>query len=428
MSVEAGQKKVNYWTASGIMALIATCIIISLSGASIGLVNAMVTRLIPAMNIEVVEIGYCAMVVTAIGSVFAAMGTKVIDKLTPRVCLIVGCICEGAYMIIAGTTNSYPMFLAAGVIGGVGMGLGTIAACVGIADQFFGELSGRIAGALVAVMMFGTSFLTRLAAQLLETVDYDVILIGFGLVTAIGGTLVNLILIRKPTPEVAAHVAELKVKKSAKDAEAARTATGLTSKEAFRTPSFWLMALGMVFGAVILACFATYSAVFYTDYGVELTDATKYRSWSQFVCGLAVFAVGFIAAKFGPAKFLVIVYAFIILGCVFYLAWIPMQSLIVLLPAIILSSFDQCTTVAPANVLPAIFGRKDYVGINSAMMGFYYFGVFMSQVTSARILQFLGGTACMVWLAVCSLLSLIFFLLALKFSPYKKMQASGQES
>jgi MFS family permease len=409
------------------MALIATCVIIALSGASIGLVNAMVTRFMLVMDITATHIAYAAMVVAIMGAIFAGFGTRIIDKLTPRVCLIVGSVFEGLYMIIAGWTTDYPVLVAAGVIGGIGMGMGTIAAVVGIADQFFGELSGRLTGVFIFTMILGTSLLTMLAAFLLETIEYSTILIGMGIVTAVGGTLINLLLIRKPTPEVQAHVAQLKVLKTVKASEDAKQVTGFTAKEAIRKPSFWLMAFGMFFGAVILAYFATYSAVFFTQdpINMELTEATRWRSVQQFFCALNVLWVGFFAARFGAKKYLWVIYGAIIIGCVLFLVWIPMPIVVLLLPALLLTSFDQCTTATPANILPLVFGRKDYTGINAAMTGFYYAGVVFSQITSARILDTLGGYYSLVWLVACSAISLVCFLLALWLSPLRKMLAAG---
>jgi MFS family permease len=427
MNATTNTKKVNYWNAAGVMALIGTCIVIALSGASIGLVNAMVTRFKIVMDISTTDVAYAAMVITALGALFAGLGTRVIEKLTPRICLILGCICEGVYMIITGTTTSYAIFVASGILGGIGMGLGTIAACVGIADQFFGEKSGKITGIFIFTMMLGTSMLTMLAAFLLETVEYGAILVGMGITTAVGGTLINLIFIRKPSPEVQAHVAEMRAIKTAERQRKQENETGFTAKEAVKKSAFWFMAFGMFFGAVILAYFATYSAVFFVDLGMELTDATRWRSAQQFFCALNVLWVGFFAAKFGPKKYLAVIYGAIIVGCFLFLGWIPLQMVVLLAPAIFLTSFDQCTTAAPANILPPVFGRKDYTGINSAMMGFYYAGVFFSQITSARILDLLGGYASLVWLAFCSALSLVFFLLALGFSPMKKLKKSQEE-
>jgi MFS family permease len=135
--------------------------------------------------------------------------------------------------------------------------------------------------------------------------------------------------------------------------------------------------------------------------------------------------VGFFAAKFGAKKYLWMIYGAIVVGCILLLAWIPMQLVIILVPALILTSFDQCTTAAPANILPPVFGRKDYTGINSSMMGFYYAGVLFSQITSARILDVFGGYYSLIWLAICSAISLACFLVALGLSPIRKMLKAG---
>jgi MFS family permease len=427
MSASTETKKVNYFDLVGVMALVATTLVIALSGSAIGSVNAMVPRFMITMDIRATEIAYAAMLVAGIGALFSFVGTKVIDKLTPRVCLVIGAILEGLYMILTGVTTSYPIFVLAGVLGGIGMGLGTIPAAVGIANQYFGEFSGRVAGIFIFGMMIGASLMSFFEAFLLETLPYGTILVILGIVTAVGCTLLCLICIRKPSPEVQARIEELKILKAADEEKKAKSVTGLTSNEAIKTPAFWLMAFGMFFGAVILAYFATYSAVFFTEppNNMPLIEATRWRGLMQLFCAINVLWVGFFVAKFGPKKYVWLIYGAIVVGAILFLVWVPLQFVFILVVALFLSGFDQCTTTAPANILPPIFGRKDYTGINSAMMGFYYAGIVFSQITSARILDVFGGTYSLVWIAFCSVVSMILFLLALRTSPVKKLIEQG---
>ena len=88
----------------------------------------------------------------------------------------------------------------------------------------------------------------------------------------------------------------------------------------------------------------------------------------------------------------------------------------------VMLAFVKPIGALPPIAIPEIFGRKDYDGINSIENGFYYSGTFISSLTTAMILDFLGGSACIIYLVALCLAACVFATLATVLSPLSKQR------
>ena len=343
--------------------------------------------------------------------------------------MLIGSICCGLFLVGIGYIQSYVPFVLLGLLAGFSTGLGTMVPGGIIAQDYFGRYNGRVFGLLLSVMFFINSFITSAAANMLKSgMGYQEICIIWGVIIGVGGSVLALI-IRKPSEKVQKAVEEMKNAKL-DDAKALKNAAvgGLTLKEAIRTPSLWLLAAGMCATAVIVAAMNSYGTSFMTSYGLTNADAASYLAIYKFWMGVHALWSGFFAAKFGCKKFLWFVYSGILVGIALLYFWSFGQSAIILTAAMIMLAFVKPIGALPPIAIPEIFGRKDYDGINSIENGFYYGGTFISSLTTAMILDFLGGSACIIYLVILCVAACIFTTLATVMSPLVKQRKALEKA
>jgi MFS family permease len=429
--------KVKYWTPQSTIALIFGCLIpLALTGTGMTVVMVNLPNVMSQWSAGTMDIAPSMMLVTATAWVFGLIGSRAIDKITPKYALCFGSVVTGIYVLIEAFAPNIIVFTLGGVFCGAGMGLGSIAGAIAFSEQFFGEEAGRVGAICLCAMQFGGAALTALIATGMKFLpDWHYVLIIYGLVCLIIGGAFEIIFIRKPSPEVQARVAELKaVKAVAANDEAG--AGGITVKEGLKAPSFWLFLLGMMLGAIVLATFGTYGTVFMGAFGMSPADASYFTSFSLMFCGINVLWTGaLLERKIGARNYLIVYNLLIIVGIVIMFIWAglslaagaPVFVWLLLVNAFFMS-MDQCTTNVPAILVPKVFGHRDFNGFQSAFTGFYYLGVFTAQLTSAIIFDALGPIAIIIYCGITVLLSMVCFLAALGFSKHFKTHGKAEEA
>jgi MFS family permease len=427
MSTEVAN--VKYWTKSSIIALVFGCLVpLALTGTGMTVVMVNLPNVMSQWSAGATDIAPSMMLVTATAWLFGLIGSRAIDKMTPKYALCFGSVVTGIYVLIEAFAPNIIVFTLGGVFCGAGMGLGSIAGAIAFSEQFFGDQAGRVGAICLCAMQIGGALLSALIATGMKFLpDWHQVLIIYGIVCTVIGGLFEIIFIRKPSPEVQARVAELKALKHSTALDASG-AGGITVKEGIKTPSFWLFIIGMMLGAIVLATFGTYGTVFMGAFGMAPADATYFTSFSLFFCGINVLWTGaLLERKVGARNYLIIYNILIIIGVVVIFIWAGLSlaaGVPVLLGLIVVNSFfmsfDQCTTNVPAILVPKVFGHRDFNGFQSAFTGFYYLGVFTAQLTSAIIFEAMGPIAMIVYCGITVVASMICFLAALGFSKHFK--------
>lgn len=417
-----------YFDARGILAFVCTGLIMALGGSAVGLYNALLPSIVEAWGVSKTTLAPLLMLNTGGAFVFGLLGGKVLKNVSAKACMFVGSICCGVFLIGIGFLQSYVPFVLLGILAGFSTGLGTMVPGGIIAQQYFGRFSGRVFGLLLSVMFFINSFITAAAGSMLGSgMGYQEICIIWGIIIGGGGAILALI-IRKPSEKVQAAVEEMKHAKLAESQNAKKAEVGgLTLSEAIRTPSMWLLAAGMAATAVIVAAMNSYGTSFMTTYGLSNAEAAGYLAIYKFWMGVHALWSGFFATKFGCKNFLWFVYAGILVGIGLLYLWSFGQSAIILTLAMVMLAFVKPIGALPPIAIPEIFGRKDYDGINSIENGFYYGGTFISSLTTAVILDMLGGSACIIYLVVLCVAACIFTTGAVLASPLSKQRKAMEQ-
>jgi MFS family permease len=202
---------------------------------------------------------------------------------------------------------------------------------------------------------------------------------------------------------------------------------GIPLKQVFKSLAIYFFIPGMMAGAIITGAFSTYGTTFFVSFDMSKTDASSFLSLYTIFCGLHVIWTGFFQSRFGSQIFIVTQYLCVILGLVFLTVWANIGSAVFVILGLLFLSLIKPINSTSALLIPDLFGRKDYVAINSLTNGFYYAGVCISMLTTAAIMMALGGATALIYMGIMAVLALVFFTLALIVSPYKKLKKQQQQ-
>lgn len=415
------EEKVNYYTGSGIACLIGGALVLGFTGSCINVVAALIPELLAAGTLSPELIGPVMATSTAAGALCALIGTKAIDLLTPKWCLFIGSIVSGIYLLCFGLSDAYSVYVVGAAFAGVGIGIGSMPACAGLAGQFFGEHSGKIYSFMLGAMYLLGAVFTAVTGAMTKTMDYRTICLVMAGVIGVGGAALNLLLIHKPSKAVQDAVARLEgaVGDAASPGSDSENTAGFSIKQVMKSPALWLMIVGMFMGAYLNAVFNSYGSVIFTDFGMSTENAAYWIAFWDLFMGIQSLWVGAFEEKFGPKALVVTVFGSIIIGIGFLCGWAFLQTAMLLVIGLILLAMIKPINAIPACTIPALFGRKDYTAINSFQLGFYYAGTVFSQLVSGVILGSLGGQVLIYVLFVPPIVALVCMMLSFGFSPMK---------
>lgn len=399
---------------------IGSLLILTVNAGAIALLNIMLPEIIKGMDITKVDISYVIMLASLGAFLFGLIGAKLINILTPKWFQFVGCIAACLYMIGIGAAPNYSILLPIGIIGGIVMAFGTFTPLAAICGQFWGENSGKMYGLIAGIEIFIVAGYTFIAGQLLHSVEYNTIFfIASGLCAV--GVFINLIFIKQPTEEQKIRLLELEKSRQDK-AVADKQSKGLMVQQSLKTASLYLFFIGLMAGAIITSGVSSYGTTLFTSIGnMDTSTAATLMSAYMFFGGIHFLYCGFFSKRFGSRSFVVFMYISIIIGLFLLIGWAAVLALPIAIVGLFFTALIKPVNSLPALLVPDLFGRKDYAAFISLTMGVYYAGVCISQLSTARIMQTIGGTAALMYLAAMAVLSLVVLVLAHVLSPYRKM-------
>lgn len=405
-------------------AFIGVLLILSINAGAVALLNIMIPEIIEDMHISKVEISYVIMIASLGAFLFGLAGTKLINVFTPKWLQFIGCAAACLYMFGIGAAPSYSILLFVGVIGGVVMAFGTFTPLAAICGQFWGEDSGKMYGLIAGIEIFIVAGYTFVMGQLLYTFDYrTVFFIAAGLCAL--GMVLNLLFIKQPTEDQKARLEKLGRKKL-EEKGLDKESRGIMVRQSLKTASLYLFFLGLMAGAIITSGVSSYGTTLFTSIGsMDTSTAAALMSAYMFFGGIHFLYCGFFSKKFGSRSFVIFMYIAIIAGLFLLIGWAAIQVLPVAIAGLFLTALIKPVNSLPALLVPDLFGRKDYASFISLTMGVYYAGVCISQLSTAQIMQSVGGSAAFVYLAIMAIISLAVLVLAHVFSPYRKMLKKG---
>ena len=293
----------------------------------------------------------------------------VLKKLQPRVIFVICGALAVIYCCICSFANAIWMIILAGLFGGINLAFGTHAMGVAAITPYFGDFGAKVAKIIALVLAsasVGATAFSFLPGALLGVMSWRTVY----LVLMVIVVVCNLIaFFRMPRQEQAAAGAGGAAQAAAADIP------GLTRGQAFKTPSFWLVFIGILFLSISYLGISTYMPSLLTTYGMEQSTASAMQGIMQGVGILFVFIGGTISEKLGVKGLILTTVVPLIAGALIYAYVYPNMAVVWL--AVICSVL--CVTGAmTSNICPVItavlFGNKDLNAINPIFSGGAFWG------------------------------------------------------
>lgn len=415
------------------MAAIGCAIILTVGLGSTSLLNAIAVLLVEGMNTDLVTYAFGPMLATIFAFLGSLVGTKLIDRITPKRCLLIGSVCTAIALTLFAMATGPVMWYIGNVINGIVLAIGAHASAAGVLSRFYGERTPTVFGVVVGVMSFIIAGLVFIESLLLQVFDYRTIIYGYAVIVLVLGVFSNVVLIGKvpampagaPVPEVADDPAELGEAEAAATAAPAAPAPpapgGITLKEAMRTPALYLFFAAMVFASFPLNGFSAYSSNFLASSGLDASFVVTLLSVFALLVAVVSLVAGKVSEKLGASISSIIVFAGFAAGIALLVMWLSSLSDGMLYGGLVLCALIGPVQILPALFIPQLFGMKDYTAINAVGMGAFYLGGTAVFLIAAAIMQNIGFGMGFIVLAASGVVACVLFLLAIAASPVRKM-------
>ena len=351
--------------------------------------------------------------VTFICSTF--LFAPLLKKLQPRMIFVICGVLTIVYCCMCSFANAIWMIVLAGVFGGTVLAFGTHAMGVAAITPYFGDFGAKVAKTIALVLAsasVGATAFSFLPGALLKVMEWrSVYLVLMAIVPACD--LIAFFIVPKQTAaEGAAGAAQ---------AEAADV-PGMTKKQAVKTPSFWLVFVGILFLSISYLGISTYMPSLLTTYGMDQTTASAMQGIMQGVGILFVFLGGTITQKLGVKGLILTTAIPIAIGALIYAYVFPNKAVIWL--AVICSVLCVAGTIS-ANIGPAItallFGNKDLNAINPIFSGgASWGGAALATQVIGRVITAAGFSTGYLVAAVICIIGMFSLFGALALNPMKK--------
>lgn len=418
-------------TSTQIMASVA-CIIIFGINVSYQVVNMSFPFIIKDMGIDKIQASMLPTLVSLGVVVMALIGTKLIDKLTPRWSMLTGTLLVTAFLVINAFVSDYMLWVASGLLAGFGSALGTSGAIAALMRQYWGPTSGSKFSLVAGIQTFIVTSYSALMAYLWAVMDYRTAFLVIAAITFVLGVGCNLFLLRKPDAFVAEELkaAELKAAEAAKGNEGGEEKDGWTFAESFKHSPMYLFTIAFVAAAIINGGITTFLTTFLTENGVDPSMAALVQSYFTFICGLHIVYSGFVQQKFGNKVYFIWFYGLSAVGFVVLGMWAGLATgamIPLLLVALCLVGCMKPILSCAGVVVPALFGQKDYTAYNSYSQATLNVGRLISSASTATILQAFGSIALCYIFAGLSIFATVGFCIADAVSPFAKKARKGKK-
>ncbi len=292
-----------------------------------------------------------------------------LKKLQPRAIFVLCGALAVIYCLICSFANAIWMIIVAGLFGGINLAFGTHAMGVAAITPYFGDFGAKVAKIIALVLAsasVGATAFSFLPGALLGVMSWrSVYLVIMAIVVVCN--IVAFLIIPKQTAAAGADAG----------AGPAQTADipGLTKGQALKTPSFWLVFVGILFLSISYLGISTYMPSLLTAYGMDQSTASAMQGIMQGVGILFVFLGGTISDKLGVKGLILTTVIPLLAGALIYAFVYPNMAVVWL--AVICSVL--CVTGAmTSNICPvitaALFGNKDLNAINPIFSGGAFWG------------------------------------------------------
>ena len=344
-----------------------------------------------------------------------------LKKIEPRVIFVICGILAVAYCLICSFASAIWMIIVAGLFGGINLAFGTHAMGVATITPYFGNYGAKVSTIIALVLAsasVGATAFSFLPGALLGVMAWRQVYLVIMAIVLVCNIVAFFIIPKQQMSDAGAAA-------GAAQAQAAEI-PGLTKGQALKTPSFWLVFLGILFLSISYLGISTYMPSLLTTYGMAQSTASAMQGIMQGVGILFVFLGGAITNKLGIKGLILLTAVPLVAGALVYALVYP--NLAVVWLAVICSVL--CVTGAmTSNICPVItatlFGNKDLNSINPIFSGgAFWGGAALATQVIGRVVTATGSFSkgYITAAAICVVGTALLFL-ALAANPMKKKSA-----
>lgn len=294
-----------------------------------------------------------------------------LKKLQPRTIFLICGVLAVIYCMINSFASAIWMVIVAGLFGGINLAFGTHAMGVAAITPYFGEYGAKIATKIAVVLAsasVGATAFSFLPGVLFKFMGWRQVYYVIAAIVLVCNIIAYFLIPKAAAPENSSAA-------GAAQAKAAEEIPGLTKGQAFKTPAFWLVFLGILLLSIAYLGISTYMPSLLTTYGMDPSTAASMQGIMQGVGILFVFLGGTITNKLGVKGLILLTAIPVVAGALIYALVYPNMAVVWL--AVICSVL--CVTGAmTTNICPAItgtlFGNKDLNSINPIFSGGAFWG------------------------------------------------------
>lgn len=342
-----------------------------------------------------------------------------LKKVAPRTLYLVCAVLSCGYCLLHYFAVSVVMPIIAGFLGGSTLGLGTHAMGVATITPYFGQY-GRKTPAIISVVLascaLGAAVFSFVPGALIPVLGWRNVYLVMG-VFIVALNVIAFLLI--PNGEI--------VNTGSGAVESAEvmedSVPGLTISEALKTPSFWLVFVGILFMTIMYQGLCNYMVTYLVTCGMSQTVASSMQGVMQLFGIVFIVAGGTLVNKIGIKGLILFAGCPLAVGCLLYAFVFP--SLVTVWMALVCSILcvtgGVITNICPT-ITPALFGNKALNQINPIFSGgAFWFGASLSSQVLGRVITGTGSYANgFIVAAGIGIIGMAVLFLALSVSPMKK--------
>ena len=344
-----------------------------------------------------------------------------LKKIEPRVIFVICGVLAVVYCLICSFASAIWMIIVAGLFGGINLAFGTHAMGVATITPYFGNYGAKVSTIIALVLAsasVGATAFSFLPGALLGVMAWRQVYLVIMVIVLVCNLVAFFIIPKQEKAQSGAAA-------GAAQAQAAEV-PGLTKGQALKTPSFWLVFVGILMLSISYLGISTYMPSLLTTYGMAQSTASAMQGIMQGVGILFVFLGGAITNKLGIKGLILLTAVPLVAGALVYALVYPNMAVIWL--AVICSVL--CVTGAmTSNICPVItatlFGNKDLNSINPIFSGgAFWGGAALATQVIGRVVTATGSFSkgYITAAAICVVGTVLLFL-ALAAGPMKKKAA-----
>lgn len=351
----------------------------------------------------------------------------VLKKLSPRTIFLLCGALAVVYCVLYAAATSVLMIIVAGLFGGIVLSFGVHAMGVAAITPYFADY-GKRAGTVIGVVLssaalgaaafsFGPGILMNFGISW-RTIY---LLIGAGVVVC----------------DLLAYLLIPKAKKTSDESEKAADSqnapepetAGLTLKEALKTPSFWLVFIGILFMTIMYQGLCTYMPYYLEACQMTSAQASSMQGIMQLIGIVFILMGGVLVNKIGIKGLILFAGMPLAVGCLLYAYVFPHNATIwfAVICSVLCVTGGVISNICPV-ITPALFGNKSLNKINPIYSGGAFWGgsALASQVVG-RVLTNTGSfSSAFLVAAIIGVVGMVALFFALAVSPMKKVTAESK--